>query len=188
MEENNVTPPALPPLISWCASFSEMPSKRTWSSPRYLGVASIPASHRSSSSTRSNKAGFLRRPTHASFNHKVSTGSLRPWVSNSFDVVDDTFSQWKQPIVQQALSQIVATATSGAYRSLVHACAGYLSSYSPSHARAACVLIDLCSGVLAPWMTQVIAKSSYYGRGSEIWRRTLIHIIITGLPILVQDF
>ena len=29
--------------------------------------------------------------------------------------------------------QIVATATSGAYRSLVHACAGYLSSYSPSH-------------------------------------------------------
>ncbi|KAL3027978.1 hypothetical protein AAZX31_03G087700 [Glycine max] len=84
--------------------------------------------------------------------------ALRPWVSNSFDVVDDTFSQWKQPIVQQALSQIVATATSGAYRSLVHACAGYLSSYSPSHARAACVLIDLCSGVLAPWMTQVIAK------------------------------
>ncbi|KAG2381063.1 uncharacterized protein HKW66_Vig0204360 [Vigna angularis] len=56
--------------------------------------------------------------------------ALRPWVSNSFDVVDDTFSQWKQPIVQQALSQ----------------------------ARAACVLIDLCSGVLAPWMTQVIAK------------------------------
>ncbi|KAG5009705.1 hypothetical protein GYH30_018179 [Glycine max] len=84
--------------------------------------------------------------------------ALRPWVSNSFDVVDDTFSQWKQPIVQQALSQIVATATSAAYRSLVHACAGYLSSYSPSHARAACVLIDLCSGVLAPCMTQVIAK------------------------------
>ncbi|XP_068470862.1 uncharacterized protein [Phaseolus vulgaris] len=84
--------------------------------------------------------------------------ALRPWVSNSFDVVDDTFSQWKQPIVQQALSQIVATATSPTYRSLVHACAGYLSSYSPSHARAACVLIDLCSGVLAPWMTQVIAK------------------------------
>ncbi|RDY04904.1 hypothetical protein CR513_11313, partial [Mucuna pruriens] len=84
--------------------------------------------------------------------------ALRPWVSNSFDVVDDTFSQWKQPIVQQALSQIVATATSATYRSLVHACAGYLSSYLPSHARAACVLLDLCSGVLAPWMTQVIAK------------------------------
>ncbi|KAK7285495.1 hypothetical protein RJT34_20268 [Clitoria ternatea] len=84
--------------------------------------------------------------------------ALRPWVSNSFDTVDDTFSQWKQPIVQQALSQIVGTATSVTYRSLVHACAGYLSSYSPSHARAACVLIDLCSGVLAPWMTQVIAK------------------------------
>lgn len=25
-------------------------------------------------------------------------------------------------------------------------------------AKAACVLIDMCSGVLAPWMTQVIAK------------------------------
>ncbi|XP_004510166.1 uncharacterized protein [Cicer arietinum] len=84
--------------------------------------------------------------------------ALRPWVSNSFDVVDDSFSQWNQPVVQQALSQIVATATSATYRSLLHACAGYLSSYSPSHARAACVLIDLCSGVLAPWITQVIAK------------------------------
>ncbi|XP_020235831.1 uncharacterized protein LOC109815494 isoform X2 [Cajanus cajan] len=84
--------------------------------------------------------------------------ALRPWVSNSYDAVDDTFSQWKQPIVQQALSQVVATATSATYRSLVQACAGYLSSYSPSHARAACVLIDLCCGVLAPWMTQVIAK------------------------------
>ncbi|CAL0324369.1 unnamed protein product [Lupinus luteus] len=84
--------------------------------------------------------------------------ALCPWVSNPFDVVDDTFSQWKQPIVQQALSQIVLTATSATYRSLLHACAGYLASYSPSHARAACVLIDLCSGVLAPWMTQVIAK------------------------------
>ncbi|XP_061338809.1 uncharacterized protein LOC133285568 isoform X2 [Gastrolobium bilobum] len=84
--------------------------------------------------------------------------ALRPWVNNPFDVVDDTFSQWKQPTVQQALSQIVAMATSTTYRSLLHACAGYLSSYSPSHARAACVLIDLCYGVLAPWMTQVIAK------------------------------
>ncbi|XP_020968410.1 uncharacterized protein LOC107617506 isoform X3 [Arachis ipaensis] len=84
--------------------------------------------------------------------------ALRPLVSNPFEIVDETFSLWKQPIVQQALSQIVATATSDAYRPLLHACAGYLSSYSPSHARAACVLIDLCSGVLAPWMTQVIAK------------------------------
>ncbi|XP_013443976.2 uncharacterized protein [Medicago truncatula] len=84
--------------------------------------------------------------------------ALRPLLSNSFDAVDDSFSQWNQPIVQQALSQIVATATSSTYRSLLHACAGYLSSYSPSHARAACVLIDLCSGVLAPWVTQVIAK------------------------------
>ncbi|PQP93724.1 uncharacterized protein Pyn_11485 [Prunus yedoensis var. nudiflora] len=66
-------------------------------------------------------------------------------------------SLWKQPIVQQALSQIVATSCSSLYRPL-HACAGYLSSYSPSHAKAACVLIDLCCGVLAPWLSQVIAK------------------------------
>ncbi|CAL5195355.1 unnamed protein product [Lathyrus oleraceus] len=84
--------------------------------------------------------------------------ALRPLLSNSFDVVDNSFSQWNQPIVQQALSQIIVTATSATHRSLLHACAGYLSSYSPSHARAACVLIDLCSGVLAPWITQVIAK------------------------------
>ncbi|KAI5344465.1 hypothetical protein L3X38_012342 [Prunus dulcis] len=51
------------------------------------------------------------------------------------DIVDDSFSQWKQPIVQQALSQIVATSCSSLYRPLLHACAGYLSSYSPSHGR-----------------------------------------------------
>lgn len=33
--------------------------------------------------------------------------ALRPWVSNSFDVVDETFSQWNQPIVQQAFSQVL---------------------------------------------------------------------------------
>jgi hypothetical protein len=32
--------------------------------------------------------------------------ALRPWLSNSFDLVDDSFSQWNQPIVQQALSQV----------------------------------------------------------------------------------
>ncbi|PQQ04104.1 uncharacterized protein Pyn_20442 [Prunus yedoensis var. nudiflora] len=83
---------------------------------------------------------------------------LRPSVSRPSDIVDDSFSQWKQPIVQQALSQIVATSCSSLYRPLLHACAGYLSSYSPSHAKAACVLIDLCCGVLAPWLSQVIAK------------------------------
>ncbi|XP_021829953.1 uncharacterized protein LOC110770086 isoform X2 [Prunus avium] len=84
--------------------------------------------------------------------------ALRPSVSRPSDIVDDSFSQWKQPIVQQALSQIVATSCSSLYRPLLHACAGYLSSYSPSHAKAACVLIDLCCGVLAPWLSQVIAK------------------------------
>ncbi|KAK8589936.1 hypothetical protein V6N13_088740 [Hibiscus sabdariffa] len=84
--------------------------------------------------------------------------ALRPVVSNLSDHVDDTFSQWKQPFVQQALSQIVVTASSSLYHPLLQACAGYLSSYSPSHAKAACVLIDLCCGVLAPWIPQVIAK------------------------------
>ena len=32
--------------------------------------------------------------------------ALRPIVSSSSDVVDDSFSQWKQPTVQQALSQV----------------------------------------------------------------------------------
>ncbi|KAI9186124.1 hypothetical protein LWI28_013988 [Acer negundo] len=84
--------------------------------------------------------------------------ALRPSMSGSSDHVDDSFSQWKQPFVQQALSQIVVTTSSSLYQPLLHACAGYLSSFSPSHAKAACVLIDLCSGVLAPWIIQVVAK------------------------------
>ncbi|KAF5749271.1 hypothetical protein HS088_TW04G01236 [Tripterygium wilfordii] len=84
--------------------------------------------------------------------------ALRPSVNSLGYQVDDSFSQWKQPFVHQALSQIVATSSSSLYRPLLHACAGYLSSYSPSHAKAACVLIDLCSGVLSPWTAQVIAK------------------------------
>ncbi|KAI8545646.1 hypothetical protein RHMOL_Rhmol07G0055900 [Rhododendron molle] len=103
--------------------------------------------------------------------------ALRPNVVGS-DHADDSFSQWKQPSVQHALSQIVATSSLPVFRPLLQACAGYLSSFSPSHvgntplydfivlvpalhlnsAKAACVLIDLCSGVLAPWMAQVIAK------------------------------
>ncbi|CAH9147865.1 unnamed protein product [Cuscuta epithymum] len=83
--------------------------------------------------------------------------ALRPSVTIT-DQVDDNFSQWKMPFVQQALSQIIGTSSSSLYRPLLHACAGYLSSFSPTHAKAACVLIDLCSGVLAPWMTQVIVK------------------------------
>lgn len=83
--------------------------------------------------------------------------ALRPNFSSSGQV-DDSFSAWRQPFVQHALSQIVVTSTSPLYRPLLHGCAGYLSSFSPSHAKAACVLIDLCTGVLGPWMGQVIAK------------------------------
>ncbi|GJV09636.1 armadillo-type fold protein [Tanacetum coccineum] len=83
--------------------------------------------------------------------------ALRPNFSNSSQV-DDSFSAWRQPIVQHALSQVVVTSTSPMYLPLLHGCAGYLSSFSPSHAKAACVLIDLCMGVLGPWMGQVIAK------------------------------
>ncbi|KAK6143096.1 hypothetical protein DH2020_023444 [Rehmannia glutinosa] len=57
-----------------------------------------------------------------------------------------------------ASQEIVATSSSAIYCPMLRACAGYLASFSPSHAKAACVLIDLCSGVLAPWMAQVIAK------------------------------
>uniref|UniRef100_A0A3Q7F241 DNA-repair protein Xrcc1 N-terminal domain-containing protein n=1 Tax=Solanum lycopersicum TaxID=4081 RepID=A0A3Q7F241_SOLLC len=83
--------------------------------------------------------------------------ALRPSI-NSSDLIDEDLSLWKQPFVQKALSQIVGTSSSSVYRPLLRACAGYLSSFSPSNGRAACVLIDLCSGVLAPWMPQVIAK------------------------------
>ncbi|KAL3380868.1 hypothetical protein AABB24_001167 [Solanum stoloniferum] len=82
---------------------------------------------------------------------------VRPSI-NSSDPIDEDLSLWKQPFVQKALSQIVGTSSSSVYRPLLRACAGYLSSFSPSNGRAACVLIDLCSGVLAPWMPQVIAK------------------------------
>ncbi|PON87476.1 Galactose-binding domain-like [Trema orientale] len=84
--------------------------------------------------------------------------ALRPLVSSPSDIVDDNFSQWRQPIVQQALSQIVVTSSSSLYRPLLNACAGYLLSFSQSHVKAASVLIDLCCSVLAPWMAQVIAK------------------------------
>ncbi|XP_077238411.1 uncharacterized protein LOC143879740 isoform X3 [Tasmannia lanceolata] len=84
--------------------------------------------------------------------------ALRPPISSPPDQFDDSFWQWKQPFVHRALSQIVATSSSSMYRPLLHACAGYLSSFLPSHAKAACVLIDLCSGPLAPWISTVIAK------------------------------
>ncbi|KAH6820390.1 hypothetical protein C2S53_015870 [Perilla frutescens var. hirtella] len=83
--------------------------------------------------------------------------ALRPNSSTPYQI-DDKFSLWKQPFVQNALSQIVATSSSAIYCPLLRSCAGYLASFSPSHAKAACVLIDLCSGVLAPWTAQVIAK------------------------------
>ncbi|CAL5380807.1 unnamed protein product [Camellia sinensis] len=37
----------------------------------------------------------------------------------------------------------------------------------PVIAKAACVLIDLCSGVLAPWMAQVIAKNAFLRLGTN---------------------
>ncbi|EXB70633.1 hypothetical protein L484_023818 [Morus notabilis] len=58
--------------------------------------------------------------------------ALRPLVSSPSNIVDDNFSQWKQPIVQQALSQIVVTSSSSLYRPLLHACAGYLSAFQKS--------------------------------------------------------
>ncbi|XP_073037920.1 uncharacterized protein [Primulina eburnea] len=83
--------------------------------------------------------------------------ALRPVISSPCQI-DDSFSLWKQPFVQNALCQIVATSSSLVYRPLLRACAGYLSSFLPSHVKAASVLIDLCSGVLAPCIAQIIAK------------------------------
>ncbi|XP_020872334.1 uncharacterized protein LOC9306524 isoform X1 [Arabidopsis lyrata subsp. lyrata] len=83
--------------------------------------------------------------------------ALRPYGSSSCDHISD-FSLWGQASVQQALSQIVLMSSSPSYHPLLEACAGYLSSFSQSHAKAACLLIDLCSSVLASWTAQVIAK------------------------------
>ncbi|CAN0881924.1 hypothetical protein LINGRAHAP2_LOCUS14502 [Linum grandiflorum] len=120
--------------------------------------------------------------------------ALRPTISNFGDHLDENFSQWKQPYVLRALSEIVAMSSSALYRPLLHACAGYLSSFSPSHAKAACVLVDLCSSILAPWMAKVIAKvdltmellegllSTIQGAGICITRaRAALKFVVLGL-------
>lgn len=61
--------------------------------------------------------------------------ALLPALRPTFSVgptkqVDDSFSQWNHPDVHKALSQ----------------------------ARAACVLLDLCTGPLSPWVPMVTAK------------------------------
>ncbi|CAA0842510.1 Unknown protein [Striga hermonthica] len=84
--------------------------------------------------------------------------ALRPIVSGPYQF-DDNFSLWNQAYIQNALTQIAATSSSAIYCPLLRACAGYLASFSPSHAKAACVLIDLCAGVLAPWIAQYLAAS-----------------------------
>lgn len=86
--------------------------------------------------------------------------ALRPPSSTAAnsDIVDETFWQWQAPLVQRALNQVVALVTAPSYRPLLDACAGYLSAYSPAHEKSACVLIDLCVGPLAPWLTVIIAK------------------------------
>lgn len=84
--------------------------------------------------------------------HPVAGSNSNP------DQVDETFWQWQTPLVQHAVTQIAAVSSSSSYRPLLDASSGYLSSYSPAHAKAACVLIDLCSGPLAPWIPMVVAK------------------------------
>ncbi|KAF3776715.1 hypothetical protein EJ110_NYTH47549 [Nymphaea thermarum] len=88
--------------------------------------------------------------------------ALRPSLGSPMYQVDESFTHWKQPMVQQALSQIVTFSSSSIYHPLLDGCASYLSSNSPSHVKAACVLIDLCSGPLAPWIPRVVAKGGHY--------------------------
>ncbi|CAN6487089.1 unnamed protein product [Victoria cruziana] len=84
--------------------------------------------------------------------------ALRPSLGSPMDQIDETFTHWKQPMVRQALAQIVTLSSSSIYHPLLDGCASYLSSNSPSHVKAACILIDLCSGPLAPWIPRVVAK------------------------------
>lgn len=84
--------------------------------------------------------------------------ALRP-LSSFPDQVDDTFGQWKHPSALRALSQIVTmSSSSSVYCPLLRACAGYLASFLSSHAKVACVLIDLCCGPFSPWIPIVVAK------------------------------
>ncbi|KAL6008594.1 hypothetical protein ACLOJK_034108 [Asimina triloba] len=77
--------------------------------------------------------------------HVLYACASQPPVSSPWDQFDDSLLQWKQPFVQQALSQIVAMASSSVYRPLLHACAGYLSSFQPSHVDLA---IEILEGLL----------------------------------------
>ncbi|XP_006662117.2 uncharacterized protein LOC102704180 [Oryza brachyantha] len=86
--------------------------------------------------------------------------ALRPPLSpGSTEQVDGCFSQWNHPNVHKALSQIATMSlSSSVLHPLLRACAGYLSSYLSSHAKAACVLLDLCRGPLSPWVPMITAK------------------------------
>ncbi|KAF0934279.1 hypothetical protein E2562_024469 [Oryza meyeriana var. granulata] len=86
--------------------------------------------------------------------------ALRPPLSpGSTEQVDGCFSQWNNPNVHKALSQIATmSVSSSVLHPLLRACAGYLSSYLSSHAKAACVLLDLCRGPLSPWVPMITAK------------------------------
>ncbi|CAL4932534.1 unnamed protein product [Urochloa decumbens] len=86
--------------------------------------------------------------------------ALRPPLSpGPTEQIDDSFSQWNHPNVQKALSQIVTMSVSpSVLHPLLRACAGYLSSYLSSHAKTACVLLDLCRGPLVPWIPMITAK------------------------------
>uniref|UniRef100_A0A0E0MBA6 DNA-repair protein Xrcc1 N-terminal domain-containing protein n=1 Tax=Oryza punctata TaxID=4537 RepID=A0A0E0MBA6_ORYPU len=86
--------------------------------------------------------------------------ALRPPLSpGSTEQVDGCFSQWSHPNVHKALSQIATMSmSSSVLHPLLRACAGYLSSYLSSHAKAACVLLDLCRGPLSPWVPMITAK------------------------------
>ncbi|CAN6319011.1 unnamed protein product [Urochloa humidicola] len=86
--------------------------------------------------------------------------ALRPPLSpGPAEQIDDSFSQWNHPNVQKALSQIVTMSVSpSVLHPLLRACVGYLSSYLSSHAKTACVLLDLCRGPLVPWIPMITAK------------------------------
>ncbi|KAF8689250.1 hypothetical protein HU200_042041 [Digitaria exilis] len=86
--------------------------------------------------------------------------ALRPPLSpGPTEQIDDSFSQWNHSNVQNALSQIVTMSmSSSVFHPLLRACAGYLSSYLSSHAKTACVLLDLCRGPLVPWVPMIAAK------------------------------
>ncbi|XP_024538998.1 uncharacterized protein LOC9657804 isoform X1 [Selaginella moellendorffii] len=91
---------------------------------------------------------------------QATVGAIRPssTLLTGAEIIDETFWPWQVPQVHGVVSHVVSLSISLAYRPLLDACSGYLASFSAAHEKAACLLIDLCTGPLSAWLSMVICK------------------------------